>query len=188
VTNRIVITERSNAGALRILDSLGNHDLEFSPSIEIFDGYEGTSRFQQAMSSGPTDFYYPALAVPVDHKTNESFICPQDHIDLAKTFIRNSADFLFLGFSALDTHVVDLFRDAQRVHRLLVVDRADDEASHIIERISRVNPIFAPPAHVGLANPPNYNGTFQQFIKSNYLRTVFLQSSQTVGVYNPAHI
>jgi hypothetical protein len=140
------------------------------------------------MSSGPTDFYYPALAVPVDHKTNESFICPQDHIDLAKTFIRNSADFLFLGFSALDTHVVDLFRDAQRVHRLLVVDRADDEASHIIERISRVNPIFAPPAHVGLANPPNYNGTFQQFIKSNYLRTVFLQSSQTVGVYNPAHI
>src|SRR5712691_8236736 len=62
-------------------------------------------------------FVYPWMALPAEGDKN--FYCPDEHIYEAKVFLQNCDNFLFIGFSGLDAHIVELFKDVSRSHRLM---------------------------------------------------------------------
>jgi len=70
-------------------------------------------------------FYFPAIAIPLEGKL--SFVCPQNHVKQAQEIINNSSDFLFIGFSGKDPHLIDLFKNVKSVSKLRVICGAYDD-------------------------------------------------------------
>lgn len=75
-------------------------------------------------ASNPRVTLYPALSVPIEGKTD--FHISEEQLENIRAFLRECSDFLVIGFSGLDEHVVKLFRDVAQVKKLEIVngDRA----------------------------------------------------------------
>jgi hypothetical protein len=54
--------------------------------------------------------YYPALVVPVEGKYG--FVCPPDHVEGLKEFLRECQNILVIGCSGKDEDLLDLLRDS----------------------------------------------------------------------------
>jgi hypothetical protein len=81
---------------------------------------------------GPPGYLYPQLVVPTDRPKN--FVCPEDQMDQARTFIQNCRRFLMIGFSGHDDDVVDLLQNVPSQSHLAIVSKGD--ARTIFYRIS----------------------------------------------------
>jgi len=128
--------------------------------LEFLNGYKGSVRARG------TQFMYPALAVPVDGK--DEFVCDPSHSDAAKNFLERCTDFLILGFSGLDTHVLNLLKGVSCVNSLTVVNEGNQGAIDTINRIVAVNPVFRQmPAHYPAAGFGNFirEGHFDNFLE-----------------------
>ncbi|MGH9353370.1 MAG: hypothetical protein ACRD2G_14615 [Terriglobia bacterium] len=53
-------------------------------------------------------YWYPQVVVPADKP--KDFVCPQDHINLAREFIQSCNNFLIIGFSGRDGDIVSLLQ------------------------------------------------------------------------------
>ena len=51
-------------------------------------------------------------------------------------FVRHGIALLFIGFSGLDTHVMELLRHASRVKRIGIVNGKHDDAERLFARVS----------------------------------------------------
>jgi hypothetical protein len=132
-------TARIGTDPVAILDEMGISDLQFG-EIELRAGHKETHRFRNS-ADGVLEFAYPALAVPVEQK--DEFVCPPGHAKTAKAFLSDCTDFLVLGFSGLDTHVLRLLKDVPCVNRFTIVNEDHKSAQEAIERICAVNPLFS---------------------------------------------
>lgn len=88
---------------------------------------------------------FPAIAIPLEGKLD--FVCPDTHIDESRSFIADAEDFLFIGFSGKDPHVIDLFKDAKKVNKLKIVNgdqknRKDTSARFLLDELAKVNTDF----------------------------------------------
>jgi len=76
------------------------------------------------LRDGPTPFY-PALALPVEGKYG--FVCPPSHEDALVKHLQDCHDFLFVGFSARDSDLLDcLSQNVHSVRRLWIATHPDD--------------------------------------------------------------
>ncbi len=144
-----------------LLNSLSSEPT-FETDIEILKGHQEGSRFV-----GST-FFYPALAIPLGEKRGKDFVCPQDHLDYTVSFLSNCSNFLIIGFSGLDQHILELFQDVQRVDTLKIVNESRDSAIQTMTRIGRKNPRFAP-TFPGEQDASLYDKGFGGFVGSGEL-------------------
>lgn len=77
---------------------------------------------------GPPGYLYPQVVVPTDRP--KSFVCPESHVEQARTFIQNCQKFLLIGFSGRDDNVVDLFREMPSHTRFAIVGKGDARKIH----------------------------------------------------------
>jgi hypothetical protein len=77
---------------------------------------------------GPPGYLHPQVVVPTDRP--KSFVCPENHVEQARTFIQNCQHFLLIGFGGRDEDVVDLFREMPSHSRLAIVSKGDARKIH----------------------------------------------------------
>ncbi len=115
-------------------------------------------------SAGPAGGYlYPQIVIPADNPKN--FACPASHIEQASAFIKNCANFLFIGFSGHDMDVIRLLEPMPNHSRLDIIGKGRQDAQRILQRIHSQSP--------GLQRkelaPSFHNGGFFKFIKGDAL-------------------
>jgi len=91
----------------------------------------------QDLRIGPRQVY-PALALPVEGKYG--FVCPPSHEDALVTYLQDCDNFLFVGFSARDSDLLEcLSANVRSVRRLWIVTGPDD-LEDVKERLHSVAP------------------------------------------------
>jgi len=142
--------------SVELLNTLDG-EIELDQKIQILSGHHDESRFIGS------DFFYPSLAVPIEGK--DEFACPEEHIQKAKSFLKFCSNFIIIGFSALDEHVLKQLEAVQYVRKLMVVNGSEASALEAIRRIASKNMKFS---H---ENYPDclYAGGFRDFMTSGEL-------------------
>src|SRR5262249_40883775 len=111
------------------------------------------------------------LALPAEAK--DEFVCPGEHAQAAKDFLDGCSDFLVLGFSGLDAHVLKLLKDVSCVNKFLVVNGDRTEAERTVSLIAQQKVRF-------ITNERNgYDSSFSAFMERGAL-PLFL-SEQSVA-------
>lgn len=100
---------------------------KLADAIQILDNSRASSRFIGGQ------FYYPALGIPFEGK--KEFHCPPEHIELARRFMSECTDYLVIGFSAFDAHVLELFESVHQVHKLMIVNGTKESGRDALQRI-----------------------------------------------------
>lgn len=158
---KILNLTKDLGGALVSLDSLSERP-EFDSGIRIFHNHSNWDRFIDG------HLYYPAIAVPIEGK-NE-FVCPEKHIEEAKNSLKNSTNFLIIGFSAADQHILELLKLVSSIDRLMIVNGATG-GKEAIDRISVFNDIFNKKYQDEINKGVNilYPGGFSEFFRTGEL-------------------
>lgn len=103
------------------------------------------------------DFCYPAIGMPLANKSD--FICESNMVDFAKDFCEECEDFLFIGFSGADKHILsELFSAVDGDGKLNVVNENKVGADALYEKLTDEK------CFGGFRYIP-YDCTFTEFIK-----------------------
>lgn len=106
---------------------------------------------------------YPALALPEGPK--DRLMVPQHHLDVFQGALKHAQeiDLLVLGYSGLDTEVLDLIQKSScEIRRMTIVNRDPVSTFGVFETISR---------HGLTARTPDlFDGSFEQWIDGEGLR------------------
>jgi hypothetical protein len=99
------------AVAAHELRAFGRTEIEVAPNL-------------RELRDGPTPFY-PALALPVEGKFG--FVCPPSHEEALVRHLQDCDNFLFIGFSARDSDLLEcLSENVRSVRRLWIVTGPGD--------------------------------------------------------------
>jgi hypothetical protein len=140
---------------------------KFSSETEILlgDRAENYFPFKPQVRYGQK-YKYPWMALPAEGE--KDFFCPDEHINKTKNFLRDCRNFLFIGFSALDPHVVDLFKDVSRSQRLMFVCGGQQFAKEAFLRLFNKNEKILPNQYFGKSDESPYLSDlgFADFVES----------------------
>lgn len=130
------VTNRPQGGdnnSLLLLNRMES-DLKLEKEITVLQGYQENSRFDGE------HFYYPTLAVPLEAKAFYS--CPQGFVDQIVEYFALCSDYLFIGFSGRDQHVLQLLTKVPRVRKFSVVCGSQRGADSLFGSLASVNQQF----------------------------------------------
>lgn len=171
----------ANSDILLILETLDS-DLQLSDQVRVIPqltysargGSELPNIEKQNKAVGSlrtTDrvTHYPALSVPIEGKTD--FHADADQIENIRAFLRECSDFLVIGFSGLDEHVVELFRDVTKVRKLEIVSGGRAEGVKALQKFAAASEAFkrCVPQIVFPRNWLPFDGGFAHFVDSGDL-------------------
>jgi hypothetical protein len=125
--------------------------------LEVLAGYKEAARLSDQF------FCYPALSAPVRGKTQ--FVCDERQVTAAAEFLSTCTDFLFIGFSGLDDHVLKLLKGVTCVAHSLVVTKPVESATALLRRLADVNPLFGSGEVIQSISP----GGFHAFVNEGQL-------------------
>ncbi len=149
-------TDSPGGDSVQLLN-LVKDEIKLEENIKVLGGYQENSRFIE------NKFFYPSLAVPIEGK--DEFACPKEHVQKASSFFKSCRNFLIIGFSALDEHVLTKLKGVPAVRKLTVVNGRPEWAMDAIERIAAKNPEFSHERHPDCL----YEGGFREFVASGAL-------------------
>ena len=112
---------------------------------------------------------FPALALPV--KREKNFICPRQHLEKAEKFFAECKNFLFVGFSGVDPHVLRLFNRASAIERLTIVNGTRDAGEKLFNSLCSANKEFGS-THLWRSKPLILDGGFRTFMESANLDAI----------------
>jgi hypothetical protein len=115
-----MIERRDHDVQLRVEGS----SLDLSSEITLFEGHE--------TSVSGDGYYYPSLSMPMGGK--EDFSCPRDHLEQAQRRLRDCKAILVIGFSGLDTHVINLLPPVSSFRRIAFVNEHRQSAWEAAQR------------------------------------------------------
>lgn len=115
-------------------------------------------------------FHYPSLGIPVAGK--DSFYCPKEHIEVARAFMKECENFLVIGFSANDSHVLECFKSVSQIRNLMVVNGKKEESREALERLSKFTPVIRDQWYRSW-EACCYDGGFLNFMYNNKHRRFF---------------
>jgi hypothetical protein len=111
-----------------------------SSETKIIQGSRGLLGFSGERRVSQGRLLFPALAIPT--RGEKDFACPKEHIRQVKKFVEECTSFLFIGFSGLDPHVLELFRSVAVVNKIMLVNRDRDEGKQLLEQLQKRNARF----------------------------------------------
>ncbi|MBI4267451.1 MAG: SIR2 family protein [Chloroflexi bacterium] len=83
-----------------------------------------------------SDFVYPVITAPLARKNISDSVCPGDHINAAKLFLKGCHKFLIIGTSGLDEDLLSHLNTMVGAgpHFLHIVDTTRDNAQKVLSR------------------------------------------------------
>jgi hypothetical protein len=138
-----------------------------SSETEIIRGSRGLLGFSEGQRVSQGKLLFPALAIPT--RGEKDFQCPREHVRGAKKFVEECANFLFIGFSGLDPHVLGLFVGVQTVKKIMVVNFNRDEGKQMFERLRKRNDRLLPAGRSETVDPYISDRGFRAFMEAGGL-------------------
>lgn len=157
---------KSAGDAAAVLASVGEEELELSQEIIMLSSH------QDRIVRG--NFYYPALAVPVEGKSD--FVCPPEHVHHMQDFLGKCSSFLIIGFSALDDDLLNQLQLIKRVENLMIVNGSKKFAEEALQRLSIFHKGFWP-ENLTKREQAIYGGGFSLFADSSHFANFLGTSS-----------
>ncbi len=105
--------------------------------IEDANILEFTSEFirvdppAQADGEAFSQTLFPAIAIPVQNKTDDTFACPRPHLNALLTLLPHVKKVLIIGWQAREAHFLKLLRATKPTH-VMVVGRNDADSDNIL--------------------------------------------------------
>jgi hypothetical protein len=143
-----------------VLAALGQEP-DLAEDVEVVtSGLQGIENNQRSYDGR---MFFPAMALPA--RGEKSFVCPEQHLEEADRFFAECKNFLFVGFSGLDPHVLDLFKGVSSVETLRIVNGAGKDGSELYEKLLSKNGEFRP-LDAESGDGPIFEGGFRAFMES----------------------
>lgn len=137
-------------------------DLTLDSRIVLLPGYKGGGRVVS------DQFYYPSMAPPIGAK---ELACPPQHLDAMTSRLRDCSALLLIGFSALDSHVLEMFRLCDKAKTVRFVNESADAGRRALHRCQPHNACF----NNLVPDDVIYGLGFARFVRDGRLRD-FLRS------------
>ncbi len=139
-------------------------DLVVDTQIHLLNGF--SSQIDGGMYVGSKLHYYPALSIPVEGKSD--FNCHTDHLQVFESFITDCTDFLFIGFSGKDQHILEKFQPIDNIEKIKFVNGSEKSARATLEFFRAYNSKFPVVGQVDEAGH-FYPSGFKEFVKTGGL-------------------
>ena len=114
---------------------------------------------------------FPALALPA--RGEKDFVCPKQHMEKAEQFLAQCRNFLFVGFSGLDPHVLEPFGKVSTVERIRIVNGTKEGGGELYGRLLSSNQAFTSKGFPSL-DSPIFEGGFHAFMDNRSLLGKFI--------------
>jgi hypothetical protein len=107
---------------------------------------------------------FPCIALPSEGA--KEFVCHDEHLAALRAQVVSCTCFLFIGFSGLDPHILDLLKEGPKITKLKIVSRNLESADQIHKRLSRTIHRI-PQIRTKTVNSRLYPFGFAKFVESN---------------------
>jgi hypothetical protein len=114
--------------------TIKGESLDLAGDIEVLRGHQHSHRVRDVA------YYYPSLAIPIGGK--EEFACPAAHLQVMDRQLRECSGFIFIGFSCLDSHVINRFAQVPRFSRLEMVNGTHAFGRSAYTKLAAASPVF----------------------------------------------
>ena len=84
--------------------------IEQAPELKLGQNFHYTAQLP-IFSSKDSKVVIPALAIPVETKTDSSFECPTDHLETLRAFLPEVKKILIIGWRGTEAHFLKLLKD-----------------------------------------------------------------------------
>jgi hypothetical protein len=104
--------------------------IEQAESIQLSSEFERVGNMDEANALSRNRTVFPAIAIPFQNKTKNTFACPSSHLTYLQQLLANVTKILIIGWQAKEAHFLQLLQSGLRgVTDLMVVgsDTADSE-------------------------------------------------------------
>jgi hypothetical protein len=143
-----------------------NEIIERSPAITFGQRFIKTNQVP-ICNNGETPLF-PAIAIPVETKTHNSFECPADHIEHLRVLLPDTRKILIVGWRGMEAHFVKLLRERLKQDAsipTMIVSSNGESAASIGNRLKAQIPIDFVAAHVEGFTGFVTNRTVESFLK-----------------------
>lgn len=149
----------------RLVDGLPRETrLQPQHLIDQFPDLKLSGEFVKAVATNPGEMFtfhqpiFPAIAVPVETKTGDSFECPAYHMHVLSEMLKKVTKVLIIGWQAKEAHFNQMLRDASpNVRAVMVVGQDAADATRTAQLF--LEDVQWRPAHVEFGQ-----GGFTDFI------------------------
>jgi hypothetical protein len=124
----------------RLVDNLPPGRLHPQGLIEIADRIELSDKFVLANSTNPTEIYnfeqpiFPAIAIPVQTKSDQHFECPQSHREYLAGMLPHITKILIIGWQAKEAHFLRMLRsNLPKLRQVMVVGANASDAQRTLK-------------------------------------------------------
>lgn len=134
---RVVRDRKIDPAALTTEDQIREQMIEDAP---YFIG-EGVSQIYELSTSvvagDASSLLFPAIALPVQGKTEQSFECPEEHLQLLRERIPATTRLLVIGWRGTENHFLELWRAVapKATPRVLIVSGSASAAKETAENL-----------------------------------------------------
>lgn len=137
---------------------------KFSDEITLVGNRTRIEPFDVNARTNTGKILFPCVALPSEGA--KDFVCHDEHLDALREHVASCTSFLFIGFSGLDPHILDLLKKGPKIAKLKIVSRSLDSAEKIHKRLSRKIPRI-PSIRRNSLSSHLYSFGFASFVESN---------------------
>jgi hypothetical protein len=141
------------------LDNVDNNWLCAYQIIDRFPEIEISRRYcmvtDRPVSAGGRIPVYPAIAIPVETKTETYFECPDDHMAALKAFLPDVKKVLIIGWRGMEAHFMKILKEHLKTSvavPTMVVSSSKESAIEIGQRLRSEISIEITPAESGFSD------------------------------------
>jgi hypothetical protein len=151
-----------------LLGSLQNEP-NLSEEVEVLKvRLSDVQNYQRSIDNKPL---FPALALPATGE--KDFVCPKQHLEKTEKFLADCKNFLFVGFSGLDPHILELFAKSSAIERTVIVNGSKAAGDTLNTKLCSVNSAFKS-AYFSRVGALVFDGGFRAFMEGTVFGEQFL--------------
>jgi len=151
-----------------LLGSLQNEP-NLSKEVEVLKvRLSDVQNYQRSIDNKPL---FPALALPATGE--KDFVCPKQHLEKTEKFLADCKNFLFVGFSGLDPHILELFAKSSSIERTVIVNGSKAGGDTLNTKLCSVNSAFKS-AYFSRVGALVFDGGFRAFMEDKVFGEQFL--------------
>lgn len=114
-----------------------NQLIDDAPAIQLTDEFIRVAHYSNADQHPYGKTVYPTIAIPLQNKTENTFVWPPNHLTEFQELLPSVTKILIIGWQAREAHFIALLKGSlPRVSHLMVVGRDAADAVETLERFA----------------------------------------------------
>lgn len=111
-----------------------NQLIDDAPTIELTDEFIRVAHYSHADGHPDGKTVFPAIAIPVQNKTDNTFVWPRNHLTQFQDLLHSVTKILIIGWQAREAHFIKLLKNSlPRVSHVMVVGSDAKNSTRTLE-------------------------------------------------------